>query len=90
MTECTQHCVVLQNGRTAMMLAAVNGHWGVVEKLLAAGGDVHAKDNVSCCVEGDEEAHLNTHTHTHTISVAEWDEALEHNVCVTLGPRMIT
>jgi ankyrin repeat protein len=30
------------------MMAAVNGHWGVVDGLLRKGADPHAKDEVSC------------------------------------------
>jgi hypothetical protein len=30
------------------MMAAVNGHWGVVDGLLLNGADPHEKDEVSC------------------------------------------
>ena len=40
-----------------MMRAAMDVHAGVVEKLVAAGADVNAVDNVSCC-EGREEGVL--------------------------------
>jgi hypothetical protein len=40
-------CVGLQNGVTALHLASVGGHQGVVECLLAQGAEVEAKDEVS-------------------------------------------
>ena len=40
----------LQYGRTAMMWAAQNGHVEVVDRLLAAGSDKDAQDEVPGCV----------------------------------------
>ena len=40
----------LQDGRTATMLAAQNGHVEVVDRLLAAGADKDAQDKVPGCV----------------------------------------
>ena len=40
----------LQYGRTAMMLAAENGHVEVVDRLLAAGADKDAQSKVPGCV----------------------------------------
>ena len=40
----------LQEGWTAMMLAAENGHVEVVDRLLAAGADKDAQNKVSICV----------------------------------------
>ena len=40
----------LQYGMTAMMLAANNGHVEVVDRLLAAGADKDAQDEVPGCV----------------------------------------
>ena len=39
----------LQDGGTAMMAAAVNGHGEVVDRLLAAGADKDAQDKVPGC-----------------------------------------
>ena len=58
MTECTEHCVVLQNGRSVMLHAAWKGHFEVVEKLAAAvaaaGGDMNVQDKVRVVCFGDE------------------------------------
>ena len=40
----------LQDGWTAMMIAAMYGHVEVVDRLLAAGADKDAKDEVPGCV----------------------------------------
>ena len=40
----------LQDGRTAMIYAAFNGHMEVVDRLLAAGADKDAQDKVPGCV----------------------------------------
>ena len=40
----------LQNGWTAMIYAAMNGHVEVVDRLLAAGADKDAQDKVPGCV----------------------------------------
>ena len=40
----------LQDGWTAMMHAAENGHVEVVDRLLAAGADKDAQDKVPGCV----------------------------------------
>ena len=40
----------LQIGRTATMVAAENGHVEVVDRLLAAGADKDAQDEVPGCV----------------------------------------
>ena len=40
----------LQDGRTATMLAAEKGHVEVVDRLLAAGADKDAQDEVPGCV----------------------------------------
>ena len=40
----------LQDGWTAMMEAACNGHVEVVDRLLAAGADKDAQDKVPGCV----------------------------------------
>ena len=40
------HIVVLQDGRTALMVAAQDGHREVVELLLQHGADVNAEDEV--------------------------------------------
>ena len=40
----------LQDGRTAMMGAAGNGHVEVVDRLLAAGADKDAQNKVPGCV----------------------------------------
>ena len=40
----------LQDGSTAMMDAARNGHVEVVDRLLAAGADKDAQDEVPGCV----------------------------------------
>ena len=37
----------MQNGQTALMLAAENGHIGAVEELVALVADVHKADEVS-------------------------------------------
>ena len=33
---------------TALMIAADNAHWAIVDGLLQKGADPHAKDEVSC------------------------------------------
>ena len=37
----------LQDGMTALMLAAGNGHAGIVKDIIGVGADVEEKDNVS-------------------------------------------
>ena len=37
-------------GLTALHFAAIEGHNAVVELLLEAGSDIHAKDDVSICI----------------------------------------
>ena len=37
---------LMQDGSTALMLAAGNGHMNVVEALLRGGADIHAKSEV--------------------------------------------
>jgi hypothetical protein len=43
---CADGYLVLQDGRTALILSAVNGHVGASKELLAAGADFNATDNV--------------------------------------------
>ena len=43
---------VLQDGQTALMDAAENGHREVVELLIKHGADVNAIDEVSICSDG--------------------------------------
>ena len=41
--------MILQDGETALMLAAMYGHQHCVAALIAAGADCKAKDNVRFC-----------------------------------------
>ncbi len=51
--------VRLQDGVAPLHAAAEAGHRAVVDRLIAAGADVEARDQV-------DSTHTHTHTHTHT------------------------
>jgi hypothetical protein len=44
---------VLQGDRTALTLAALNGHTDTVAALVRLGADIHTKDNVRACSKID-------------------------------------
>ena len=41
-------CVSVQNGATALIMAAQEGHLKVVEKLIASGAEINHQNKVSC------------------------------------------
>jgi ankyrin repeat protein len=42
--------LVLQDGKTALMVACAGGHLEVAQYLIDRGADINAKDNVSCSI----------------------------------------
>ena len=47
-SNCSCHCI--QNGRTALYIAALSGHMDIVQLLIQHGAKLEAKSHVSCAV----------------------------------------